>query len=172
MKLKAQNCVAVIVDIQEKLMPMIHGHKSLKNNIQTLVNGLKLFDMEFLLYEQYPKGLGYTIKEIKSRLENHIAKEKTSFSCHIKNIDKDTVILFGIETHICVLQTCLELLEDDKRVILVANCCGSRKSIDHDIALKRLIQAGVIPTSYESLLFELCKESTNPLFKQISKLVI
>ncbi|PID48035.1 MAG: hydrolase [Proteobacteria bacterium] len=174
-----QNSLAVVVDIQEKLLPHIHQKDEILKNTNILVEGLKIFDIPFILNEQYPQGLGNTIEELRSKLENVQSLEKTCFSCcaneqtreKIIKSKKTTAIVFGIETHICVLQTCLDLIANNISPVLVVDCCGSRKKQDKDLAVQRMVQAGVIPTSYEALLFELCKSSKHPNFKEISKLV-
>ncbi|MFX4243335.1 isochorismatase family protein, partial [Aliarcobacter butzleri] len=84
---------------------------------------------------------------------------------------KKNIIVAGIETHVCVLQTCIDLIENRFNVILVTNCSGSRAKLDHKMAIKRLIQVGVIPTTYESILFELTVDAKNPNFKAISNLI-
>ena len=89
----------------------------------------------------------------------------------IKAANKKVVIVAGIETHVCVLQTCIDLLEAGLQPVLVTDCVTSRKQKDTDMAIQRLVQAGVIPTTYESLLFELTVNAKNPVFKEISSLV-
>ncbi len=173
------NSLAIIVDIQEKLMPSIYEHGKLTKNVEILIQGLKLFDIPFLACEQYPKGLGTTIDEVKSKLTTQNFIQKTKFSCfanetskqQIVSLGKKNVIVFGIEAHICVLQTCLDLLENGFCVFVVVDCCGSRKNLDKNIAMQRLSQAGAILTSYESLLFEICKSSKHEKFKELSKLI-
>lgn len=174
-----ENSIVLVVDIQEKLAPHIQGNEKLIKNINILLEGLKIFNLPTILNEQYPKGLGKTVSSISQQLECE-ANEKLTFSCcKTENIKqtilkskKNIAIVFGMETHICVAQTCLDLLANNIVPVLVVDCCGSRKSIDHEVAISRLIQAGVIPTTYEALLFELCKCSDNPLFKSIRKLVV
>ena len=83
-----------------------------------------------------------------------------------KKSGKKNIVVAGIETHVCVLQTCIDLLENGFNVILVTNCCGSRTKLDHKMAIKRLIQAGAIPTTYESILFELTLDAKNRNSKQ------
>ncbi len=174
-----ENSIALIIDIQEKLVPHIHENKQIIKNINILLEGLKVFNMPVILNEQYPKGLGKTLKCVQEKV-NSEANEKLTFSCcksektqqAILKSKKNTAIVFGMETHICVLQTCLDLLTNNFAPVLVVDCCGSRKKIDHDVAISRLIQAGVVPITYEALLFELCKSSDNPLFKQVRKLVV
>lgn len=179
MIVSATHSLAMVVDIQERLVPNIYENEKMVKNMQTLIDGLKLFDIPFLVNEQYPKGLGSTIKPIKDKLQDTQINEKLSFSCcgasqtkeKILKSKKNTAIVFGIETHVCVMQTCLELLANNFSPVLVVDCCGSRKLYDHEIAIQRMIQAGVTPTTYEALLFELCKTSDSQLFKQMSKLV-
>lgn len=179
MTVTPSNSLVMVVDVQERLIPHIQNYKTLVKNMQILIEGLKLFELPFVLNEQYPKGLGSTISEIKSKLENIPTMEKTTFSCCGSTTTKQSIlkgkksiaIVFGIETHVCVMQTCLDLVANNILPILVVDCCGSRKSQDQEIAIMRMIQAGVIPTTYEALLFEICKQSDNPIFKEISKLV-
>ncbi len=179
MILTPENSIVLILDIQEKLTPHIHNHEQIIKNTNILLEGLKAFNMPTILNEQYPKGLGKTLECIKEKVDCE-ANEKLSFSCcksdetqkAILKSKKNIAIVFGMETHICVLQTCLDLLANNFVPVLVVDCCGSRKNLDHEIAISRMIQAGVVPTTYEALLFELCKSSDNPAFKQVRKLVV
>lgn len=171
--------IGMIVDIQEKLLPHIRNHEKLIQNITILLKGLNILEIPYILNEQYPKGLGSTVKEVAEHLEDINPFEKTSFSCcgneathqHLLKAKKSSAIVFGIETHVCVMQTCLDLLANNIAPIIVTDCVGSRKQKDHEVAMMRLVQAGVIPATYESLLFELCKDAQNQAFKEISKLV-
>jgi len=179
MKIKAEDSVFVQVDIQEKLFPHIQNNKELEKNLIILLKGLKLHNIPFIINEQYKKGIGETIPSLRALVDQYPHFEKTTFSCcgnedslcAIRQTGKKTVILAGIETHVCVLQTALDLIEEGFNVVLVTDCVNSRKAYDKDMAIKRLIQAGVIPTTYESLLFELTINSKHPVFKEISKLV-
>lgn len=178
MQIFQDDTFALVVDIQEKLMPHIYKNEALLNKMLKLINGLRELEVELVLNEQYPKGIGKTIPEIKNLLPEINAFEKTTFSCcndeslsNLQAKNKQNVIVFGIETHVCVLQTCLSLIEAKLTPILVVDCCGSRKEIDHEIAIKRLYQSGAILTTYESLLFELLKDSKNEAFKAVSKII-
>lgn len=179
MRIKAEDCLFVQVDVQERLFPHIADNEELEKNLITLVKGLQLHEIPMIVNEQYKKGIGETIASLKELTDNYPHFEKTSFSCcgneeglcAIKNAGKKVVILAGIETHVCVLQTALDLLEEGLNVVLVTDCVNSRKAKDKDMAIQRMIQAGVIPTTYESLLFELTVNAKNPVFKEISKLV-
>lgn len=179
MKIKAEESIFVQVDIQEKLFPHISNNEELEKNLLILLKGLKLHEIPFIINEQYKKGIGETIPSLRELTDEYPHFEKTTFSCcgnedgleAIKALGRNTVILAGIETHVCVLQTALDLLEEGFKVVLVTDCVNSRKQSDKDMAIKRLIQAGVIPTTYESLLFELTVNAKHPVFKEISKLV-
>ena len=179
MRIKAQDCVFVQVDVQERLFPHIQNNEELEKNLITLVKGLKLHEIPFIINEQYKKGIGETIPSLKELVEEYPHFEKTTFSCcgnedglaAIKATGKKNVILAGIETHVCVLQTALDLLENGLQPVLVTDCVNSRKESDKQMAITRLVQAGVIPTTYESLLFELTVNAKHPVFKEISKLV-
>lgn len=179
MRIKAQDCVFVQVDVQERLFPHIADNEELEKNLITLIKGLKLHEIPIIVNEQYKKGIGETIASLRELTDDYPHFEKTTFSCcgnldglaAIKATGKKIVILAGIETHVCVLQTALDLLEEGLQPVLVTDCVNSRKAKDKDTAIQRLVQAGVIPTTYESLLFELTVNAKNPVFKEISKLV-
>lgn len=179
MKIKAQDCVFVQVDIQERLFPHIKDNQELEENLLILIKGLKLHEIPIIVNEQYKKGIGETIPSIRELTDDYPHFEKTTFSCcgqdeslaAIKATGKKFVILAGIETHVCVLQTALDLLEEGLQPVLVTDCVNSRRQKDKDMAITRLVQAGVIPTTYESLLFELTVNAKHPVFKEISKLV-
>jgi nicotinamidase-related amidase len=179
MRIKADDCVFVQVDIQERLFPHIDNNEELEKNLIILIQGLKLHEIPIIVNEQYKKGIGETIASLRELTDDYPHFEKTTFSCcgnedglaAIKATGKKIVILAGIETHVCVLQTALDLLEEGLQPVLVTDCVNSRKPKDKEMAIQRLIQAGVIPTTYESLLFELTVNAKNPVFKEISKLV-
>ncbi|MGB6328953.1 MAG: hydrolase [Halarcobacter sp.] len=179
MKIRVEDCVYVQVDVQERLFPHIQNNEELEKNLITLVKGLKLHEIPFIINEQYKKGIGETIPSLKELVQEYPHFEKTTFSCcgnedglaAIKATGKKIVILAGIETHVCVLQTALDLIENGLQPVLVTDCVDSRKDKDKQIAIQRLVQAGVIPTTYECLLFELTVNSKSPVFKEISKLV-
>ncbi|MFW3425336.1 hydrolase [Aliarcobacter butzleri] len=179
MRIRVEDALFCLVDVQERLFPHIGNKEILEKNLLTLVKGLKVLNVPFIVNEQYKKGIGETIPSLKELVETYSSYEKTTFSCcqndetmkAIKNTNKKVVIVAGIETHVCVLQTCIDLLENGFKVVLVTDCCSSRKENDTKIAIKRLIQAGAIPTTYESILFELTLDAKNPCFKEISSLV-
>lgn len=179
MLIKQNEVIAIIVDIQERLFPHIYKNDELEANCLKLLKGLQALEVDILVAQQYTKGIGETIPSIKALFESFEHMEKTTFSCATQSIetikakysDKKYAILLGIETHICVLQSALELLEAGITPILVVDCTSTRKESDKEIALKRLHKAGVILTTYESILFELCRDAKNKAFKEISNIV-
>jgi len=179
MRIQSNQTQALVVDIQEKLFPHMTNKEELLETTIRLIKGLKLLKIPFILNEQYPKGIGHTVALIKELLEEEIPYEKFTFSCckneeTLKAIHKNNkkfVIVFGIEAHVCVLQSVLDLLDDGLIPVLVTDCISARNPNDKEIAIKRMQQSGAILTTYESLLFELCVSSKNDVFKEISKLV-
>lgn len=179
MLIQSLHTFGMVVDIQEKLLHHINNHEELLKNTLVLIEGLKILEVPMVLNEQYPKGLGRTIPQILKYFEEIEPLEKVTFSCcgnaktreHISKLKKSSAIVFGIESHVCVMQTCLDLLSNNITPIIVVDCMGSRKQKDHDIAIMRLVQLGAVPATYESLLFELCQTSLHPKFKEISALV-
>jgi len=180
MRVLKEDTLAVCVDIQERLFPHIYGHEQLKKNTAILVEGLKVLGIPMVVTEQYKKGLGDTIDGIKEMVVGYPAFEKTAFSCcddapfsHKleEGSFKKFVILFGIEAHICLMQTALDLKAKGHQPVIIEDCVGSRNPENKRIAINRMLQEGVTVTSYESILFELCRYAGSDTFKAISKLV-
>jgi nicotinamidase-related amidase len=179
MKIKIEDALFCLVDVQERLFPHIMNKEVIEKNLVTLIKGLRIHSLPFIINEQYKKGIGETIPALRELVESDPHFEKTSFSCcgnpstmeAIKKSGKKIVIVAGIETHVCVLQTCLDLLDQGFQPVLVTDCVSSREQYNTIMAIERLVQAGVIPTTYESLLFELTGNAKNPNFKAISALV-
>ncbi|MBE0491702.1 MAG: hydrolase [Sulfurospirillum sp.] len=179
MRVIKEQTQVLMVDIQEKLVPHMSNPKRLLENCAKLIKGLQLLELPFILNEQYPKGIGKTQGSLQELVGSSEAYEKFTFSCcqtqstmdAICAMDKKFVIVFGIEAHVCVMQSVLDLLEAGFIPVVVCDCVDSRKPSDTDFALKRMIQAGAVPTTLESLLFELCVSAKNPIFKGISQLI-
>lgn len=179
MRIKKDNTIAVVVDVQEKLFPFISENEKLSDNIVKLIKGLKALGIEIIVTVQYSKGLGETIKPVKEALGTFQHLEKMSFSCCgfpdfmeiIKNSGKKNIIVCGIESHVCVLQTTLDLLESGFQPVLIEDCVSSRNLNDKKFAIKRMRQEGAIISTYESILFELLEVSGTDTFKAISKIV-
>lgn len=183
MRLIRDTTAAVIVDIQQRLFPHIDGHAHLLARVETLVRGLALLEVPVVSTEQYPKGLGHTVPELATVLDEAGAIGppivKTAFSCcdeadfgaRIGALGKKTIVLAGIETHVCILQTVLDLLAGGYEPVVVADAVSSRRPYDREIALRRIEREGARLTTVESILFELQRETGTERFKQISKLV-
>jgi nicotinamidase-related amidase len=179
LRIFANDTVALVIDIQEKLFPHIDNHKNLQTNCEILLSGLNVLNIPIVVTEQYPKGLGPTIKSISGLIKDFNPIEKLSFSCcgeskfleSLHEYGKRNVIICGIETHVCVLQTVMDMIERGYLPVIIEDCVSSRKSTDRETALKRMAREGVITTTYESMLFELLEVAGTDQFKQISKLV-
>lgn len=179
MRLIKESSIAIIVDIQERLFPVIHEKELLERNVSILIQGLKLLEVPIIVTEQYVKGLGKTIPSIDTLVENDPHIEKMAFSCcdeprfdeALALSQKRHVILAGMESHICLLQTAIDLKAAGFNPVVVEDCVSSRTAENKRIAMDRLRHEGVIVTSYESLLFELCRVAGGDAFKGISKLV-
>lgn len=179
MRIKKNDTIALVIDIQERLLPHINGHQELLKKTGILLEGMKTLEVPVLLTEQYRKGLGATVPEISQHLEPFKPMEKMTFSCCDDNAftlalethAKKNVVICGIETHVCVLQTTIDLLEKGYQPVVIGDCTSSRTPADKAIALERMRQEGAIISTYESILFELARVSGTPEFKAISKLV-
>jgi nicotinamidase-related amidase len=175
--LAANESAVLVVDVQEKLMPKIVGAESITRNIAFLLDVAKLLNVEIAATEQYPKGLGPTVSALAERLP--VRPDKLGFSScaapgvtdGFKGKGRSRIVLTGIEAHVCVMNTALDLLAQGFRVYLAADAVGSRYEIDRDVALRRLEQAGVILTTVEMCAFEWMVGSNHPQFKAVSALV-
>lgn len=179
MRILKDETVAIAVDIQERLFPHIYDHELLKKNTEILVEGLKALEIPMMVTEQYKKGLGETISVIAEKIKDCPTFEKTAFSCcddapfsqKLELSQTKFVILFGIEAHICLMQTAIDLKAKGYQPVIIEDCVGSRNPENKRIAINRMLQEGITVTSYESILFELCRYAGSETFKSISKLV-
>ena len=179
MRITKEDSVGLIVDIQEKLFVHISEKDELLKNTDKLIKGLKELSVPIIVTQQYTKGLGDTIFQLAPLVTEEGFIEKITFSCcdepvfidKIHSFNKKNIIIAGIETHVCVLQTAIDLLSQGYLPVIVENCISSRKLNDKKIALERLKQEGAIVTTLESVLFELCRMAGTEQFKAISKLV-
>ena len=179
MRIKAGESVGLVIDIQEKLFQVMHRKEELMDRVRILMQGLEILDVPVLLTEQYPRGLGSTLAPIAALLENESRIEKISFSCcgeanfnsRLSGLNKKRVIVCGIESHVCVLQTVIDLLDRGYTPVVVVDCISSRNPEDQKVALERMRAEGAVLTTCESILFELAGVAGTPQFKSISKLV-
>jgi nicotinamidase-related amidase len=176
-QMSAADTGLLVIDVQEKLLPLIPDARALVRNIAFLVDAAGLLEMTIQATEQYPRGLGPTAPDLAARLPAR--PDKTAFSsCAIPDVvetfhraARPKVVLAGLETHVCVLNTALDLLALDFRVYLPVDAVGARYRLDHDIALRRLEQAGAILTTAEGCVFEWIGGAGHPRFKDVSRLV-
>lgn len=180
MRIKAEDTMALIIDLQERLVPVMSEREDVIHNTMKLIEGLNILGIPSVVTQQYTKGLGMTIPSIMRIYGEAFAyMDKIHFSCmdeteilhKIESYQKKNVIVCGIETHVCVQQTVIDLLAAGYQVILVEDCVSSRKSNDKKIAVKRMYKEGATLATYESILFELARVSGNEEFKAISKIV-
>jgi nicotinamidase-related amidase len=167
----------LVIDVQEKLMAKIPDAGRVIGNIAFLIDAARLLDMPVQGTEQYPKGLGPTVPELARRLPER--PDKVAFSCcaipsvveNFRQASRPKVLLAGIESHVCVQQTALDLLALGFRVYIAADAVASRSAADRDQALHRLERAGAVITTSESAVFEWVGGADSPRFKDISRLV-
>jgi nicotinamidase-related amidase len=180
MRIQKDNTIAMCIDIQSRLFPFMQDAYELQKRTINLINGLNALKIPVIVTEQYTKGLGETIQPVQKALgDKYTPLEKASFSVaddmptleKIKSYNKTNIILFGIESHVCLLQSAIDLKAKGYNVVYVADCVASRNENDKEIALRRLEHEGIIITTYESILFELLRYSGTEEFKAISKIV-
>lgn len=175
MRIERNETAALVIDYQEKLVPVMHEKKSLIQNSSILLAGLQLLGIPMVITQQYTKGLGTTVKEITDAVgtEEYIDKISfTAFDCVEEKIqDKKFIIVCGMEAHICVLQTVVDLIAKGYIPVVVEDCVSSRKASDRKVALKRMRDEGAIVTTYESILFELLKVAGTEESKRIQRLI-
>lgn len=175
--LRSATCGLLVVDVQEKLMPFIPRRQELVRNVRYLLEAAKALQIPAQATEQYPKGLGPTVPELASYFAER--PDKVAFSCceipglaeRFQVAHRTKVLVVGIETHVCVLQTVLDLLAEGLEVFVATDAVASRYQHDHDVALRRMEKAGAILTTTETSLFEWVGQAGTPEFKIISKLV-
>jgi nicotinamidase-related amidase len=177
--LTADNTVLVLIDYQERLFPVMYEKERLLTNVLKLVKGTAALELPIIVTEQYPKGLGPTLPEIKGLIPGFTAVEKVCFSCadeaafmeRLGGLKRKQVLVAGIEAHICVYQTAAALAGAGYQVEVVSDAIASREAENKAVTLARLGQAGITITSVEMALFELLKVAKGDKFKAISAIV-
>ena len=177
--LTPENTCLVIIDIQEKLLPVMAEPKRVVKNTAVLIQIAKALNIPILWCQQVPKALGSTVEEVASLLEGIEPIDKSSFSCcgeekfiaKLDEIKPKTAILCGIESHVCVFQTAADLVQKGLNVHVVADAISSRTEENKQIGINRMTQEGVTVTSTEMLLFELLQDAKHEKFRELSKLI-
>jgi len=181
-RLHRADAFLLVIDVQEKLMPVVDGHDDVTRNIERLVRGCKVLDVPALLTEQYVKGLGATIAPIRAAFEETFGYEPIEKNCFsgwacaelvtaLRLLQKKQAIVAGIETHICVYQTVVDLLANGYQVTIVADAAGSRSASNKNVALRRMMAEGAKLSSTEMVLFEMLVAAGTDEFRAIARLV-
>ena len=177
--LKIEDAVLVVVDVQGKLATLMHEKEEFFSNVVKMIKGAKTLGIPIIWNEQLPDKLGETIPEIKDALPNMLPLVKNTFSCcgngdfmkQLKAVNRRQVILVGMETHVCVYQTTLDLLEAGYEVHLVADAVSSRTLDNKNTAIEAMRSLGAKITCVEMALFEMLRIAEGDMFKQVIKIV-
>ena len=178
-RLEIEKCCLVVVDVQGKLAELSHDKDTLFKNIEILIQSAKILDIPIIWSQQIPQVLGVTIPRIARLLSDIEPIDKVIFSCFahqpfadkLKSLNRLQVLLCGIEAHICIYQTAVDLVNAGYTVEVIADAVSSRKPENKQTALARIQQIGANVSSTEMAIFELLKTAEHPKFKQIVELV-
>jgi len=179
MRIGRDHTAAMVIDIQEKLFPVMNDTVSLLENCKILIKGLQILQIPMIVTQQYSKGLGETIPEISSIIRDFSFIEKRDFSCcgepevmvRLMQLNAKNVIICGIESHVCVMQTALDLKASGFVPVIVADAVSSRYVRNYELARERFRNEGILVTSAESVLFELLVTSASQEFKAVLSLI-
>lgn len=176
MLMNARDSALLVVDVQERLLPHIHEWQRLLENVAWLVKVAQKLDVPVMASEQYPKGIGKTHPEVAALLPAEAVVEKLHFSCVASRCltplaahNRRQIVVCGIESHVCVLQTVLDLKKNGKEVFVVDDAVGSRRPSDKALAIERMRAHGIDVVSREMVAFEWLHEAGTPVFKEISR---
>ena len=175
-----ENTRLIIVDIQERLLPALHENQAFLAACRQFITGANLLGVPHIITEQYPKGLGATVPDIALLTPDAPKFSKTQFSAYTAALQQgqpesgqaQNIILIGCETHICMLQTVLDLRQQGYNVFIPQECATSRTAANKANGLQQIQAAGGVVSNIESLLFMLLKDAQHPQFKAISKLIV
>jgi nicotinamidase-related amidase len=177
--LDAKKCCLVVVDVQEKLLRVMQNPEQVVKNCRVLIQIAKALDIPILWCQQYPKALGLTVAPLTELLEGNSPTDKLSFSCcgvsgfteRLEALDIEAAVLCGIESHVCVFQTAMDILHQGRKVHVIADAVSSRTEENRQIGLSRMAAADVIISSTEMFLFELLRSAEHPKFKELAALI-
>jgi nicotinamidase-related amidase len=178
MRINRENTIGLVVDMQEKILPIIDRNQEVINHSLLMIKGLKNLQIPIIVTQQNSKSLGPTISEISAIIGNYSYIDKMSFSCYnepdfvkvLNRFGKKNIIILGVEAHVCILQTVLDLLYNNYNPVVVEDCIGSSRENDKRVSLWRMRDVGAIITTYESILLELCREAGTNEFRSLLKL--
>lgn len=178
-RLQKEETVLIIVDVQERLIPAIHQAEHVVQSCGLLAQAAQTLQFPIIVTEQYPEKIGATVPEITSVLDNYQPIPKKYFSAYTPEVidllkstsERSSILLCGVEAHVCVQQTALDLLANGFDVFVARDAISSRTPANAEIGWQRMISAGAIPVSVESVLFELLQTADAPEFKAIHQLI-
>lgn len=173
-----EEAVLIIIDIQERLVPVMEHGEEVIRKTNTLISVATDLEIPILVTEQYPKGLGKIVLEVSTNLDKALTYEKTTFSgcteeviSTLNQLGRKKIIITGMETHVCVFQTVRDLLAHNYQVFVVEDAVCSRTKENYRNALALMSTMGAVITNTETVFFDLIKEAGTPLFKKLSKLI-
>lgn len=175
---RPENAALLVVDFQERLLPAIHDSAAVVEAARRMIEAAAVLGVPAVVTEQYPAGLGRTCETLRTALGDAPVFEKLRFSAcvegvldHLSRLDRRRIIVIGIETHVCVQQTVLELLSLECVPHVCADAVGSRRVFDRDTALGRMARAGAMITTTESIIFEMLQQAGTEQFRRILRIV-
>lgn len=174
-RLTSENAAVVVVDVQDKLMAVMPRRDAVLAATQKLLRVAQVLHLPVVLTAQYPQGLGPVCAEILEAAPAVPVIEKLAFSCcgsvefvtQIRNLHRQRILLCGVETHVCVQQTAIDLMDQDRFVYVCADAVCSRRELDDQIALERLRDCGAVITTVEAAVFEMLRQAGTEAFKQV-----
>ena len=177
--LTTDNSLILAIDFQVRMMPSIKDNVELARKAAVFLEGCRILGVPIVTTQQYTKGLGETIPEVKEALGEFEPVDKITFSCcgnsdfrvKVTQAERNSILVMGVEAHICVQQTVLDLMGGGYYVYVIADCIGSRFETDRRYAESLMTKAGAVFTTYESVLFEILASADHPKRKEISNLV-
>jgi len=177
--LAIENSLLVVIDVQDRLVRVMHEKEALLENLQKIIKGAGILDIPMIATEQDPEKLGATVPEISYLLDNITPVHKSSFSCcetdafmkELDRIKRKQVLVVGVESHVCVYQSTVDLIRAGYEVHIVTDCTSSRTLENRTLGIERMRDEGAKPTGTEMVLFELLKVAKGDRFREISRLV-
>ncbi len=179
MLIDSNSAALLVVDIQDRLLPVVANPDVLIANTRTLLTAANRMAVPVLVSEQYPRGIGHTVETLADLVTQDRVVTKTAFSClreaawseRFHALQRDQAVVVGIEAHVCVLQTALDLLSHGQDVFVVADAISSRTADNHAAALHRLSDAGAHIVTTEMVVFEWMERAATPIFKDLIGLI-
>lgn len=179
MRILPEKTQCLLIDMQEKMLSAVSGREECEKRVAAPAKGLRILDIPMMITQQYTKGLGMSVTSVYEAAGSEEYFDKKTFSCAqdpgiieaIRAKGRENVLVCGIEAHVCVLQTCIDLKAMGFNPILVVDAIASMRESDKAVAIQRAVQEGILLTTSEAVIFELTVDSKHPRFKEISALI-